>query len=98
MSRRGCSLPANASGFDPHRASISRRFGQVRWGLAPGDAARLAALLRRCRELGDERALARLLPLGHRAGGAAAAPTGGAGPQEVSGHTSAGGDHGSATM
>jgi hypothetical protein len=29
MSRRGCSLPANASGFDPHRASVSSRFGQV---------------------------------------------------------------------
>jgi hypothetical protein len=29
MSRRGCSLPANASGFDSHRASISSRFGQV---------------------------------------------------------------------
>jgi hypothetical protein len=29
MSRRGCGLPANASGVDPHRASISRRFGQV---------------------------------------------------------------------
>jgi hypothetical protein len=29
MSRRGCSLPANASGFDPHRASITSRFGQV---------------------------------------------------------------------
>jgi exoribonuclease R len=29
MSRRGCSLPANASSFDPHRASITRRFGQV---------------------------------------------------------------------
>jgi hypothetical protein len=29
MSRRGCSLLANASGFDPHRASISSRFGQV---------------------------------------------------------------------
>jgi hypothetical protein len=29
MSRRGCSLPANASGFDPHRASISSRFGQA---------------------------------------------------------------------
>jgi hypothetical protein len=29
MSRRGCSLPANASGADPHRASISSRFGQV---------------------------------------------------------------------
>jgi hypothetical protein len=29
MSRRGCSLPANASGFEPHRASITSRFGQV---------------------------------------------------------------------
>jgi hypothetical protein len=29
MSRRGCSLPANASGVDPHRASITSRFGQV---------------------------------------------------------------------
>jgi hypothetical protein len=29
MSRRGCSLPANACGLDPHRASISSRFGQV---------------------------------------------------------------------
>jgi hypothetical protein len=29
MSRRGCSLPANVSGFDPHRASITSRFGQV---------------------------------------------------------------------
>eukprot|EP01047_Picozoa_sp_COSAG01_P010331 COSAG01_NODE_434_length_17079_cov_11.829270_24_plen_180_part_00 len=29
MSRRGCSLPANASGFDRHRASITGRFGQV---------------------------------------------------------------------
>jgi hypothetical protein len=29
MSRRGCSLPANASGFDPHRASLTGRFGQV---------------------------------------------------------------------
>eukprot|EP01047_Picozoa_sp_COSAG01_P049927 COSAG01_NODE_4995_length_4559_cov_6.424439_2_plen_108_part_00 len=28
MTRRGCSLPANASGFDPHRASITSRFGQ----------------------------------------------------------------------
>eukprot|EP01047_Picozoa_sp_COSAG01_P011997 COSAG01_NODE_533_length_15816_cov_4.518738_7_plen_145_part_00 len=28
MSRCGCSLPANASGFDPHRASISSRFQQ----------------------------------------------------------------------
>jgi hypothetical protein len=28
--RRGCSLPANASGLEPHRASISSRFGQVR--------------------------------------------------------------------
>jgi hypothetical protein len=29
MSRRGCSLPANASGLDSHRASIRRRLGQV---------------------------------------------------------------------
>jgi hypothetical protein len=29
MSRRGCSLPANASGFDPHRASITSRIGPV---------------------------------------------------------------------
>eukprot|EP01047_Picozoa_sp_COSAG01_P059479 COSAG01_NODE_7146_length_3331_cov_7.400062_4_plen_65_part_00 len=29
MSRRGRSLPANPSGCDPHRASISGRFGQV---------------------------------------------------------------------
>jgi hypothetical protein len=29
VSRRGCSFPANASGCDPHRASISSRFGQV---------------------------------------------------------------------
>jgi hypothetical protein len=29
MSRRGCSLLANASGFDPHGASISSCFGQV---------------------------------------------------------------------
>jgi Ca2+-binding EF-hand superfamily protein len=29
MSRRGCSLPANASGIDPHCASITSRFGQV---------------------------------------------------------------------
>jgi hypothetical protein len=29
MSRRGCSLSANASGFDPHRASVTSRFGQV---------------------------------------------------------------------
>jgi hypothetical protein len=29
LSRRGRSLPANAGGFDPHRASISRRSGQV---------------------------------------------------------------------
>jgi|EP01047_Picozoa_sp_COSAG01_P062730 hypothetical protein len=31
MSRCGCSLPANASGFDPHRASVTSRFGQVVW-------------------------------------------------------------------
>jgi hypothetical protein len=30
VSRRGRSLPVNASGFDPHRASISSRFGQAR--------------------------------------------------------------------
>jgi hypothetical protein len=29
MSRRGCSLPASASCFDPHCASISNRSGQV---------------------------------------------------------------------
>jgi hypothetical protein len=29
MSRRGCSLPANASGFDTHRDSISSRSGQA---------------------------------------------------------------------
>jgi hypothetical protein len=29
MGRSGCSLPANASGCDPHRASISSRFGQA---------------------------------------------------------------------
>jgi hypothetical protein len=29
MSRRGCSLPANASGLGPHRASLTSRFGQV---------------------------------------------------------------------
>jgi hypothetical protein len=29
MSRRGCSLPANASGFEPHHASIISCFGQV---------------------------------------------------------------------
>jgi hypothetical protein len=29
MSRLGCSLPANASGVDPHRASITSRLGQV---------------------------------------------------------------------
>jgi hypothetical protein len=29
LSRRGCSLPANASGVAPHRASITSRFGQV---------------------------------------------------------------------
>jgi hypothetical protein len=34
MSRRGCSLSVNASGFDPHRASISSRFGQVTGGAA----------------------------------------------------------------
>jgi hypothetical protein len=38
MSRRGCSLPANASGFDPHRASISSRFGQVRAARRARDA------------------------------------------------------------
>jgi hypothetical protein len=27
VSRRGCSVPANASGFAPHRAPISSRFG-----------------------------------------------------------------------
>jgi hypothetical protein len=32
MSRRGCNLPANASGVDPHRASITSRFGQVELG------------------------------------------------------------------
>jgi hypothetical protein len=35
MSRRGCSLPANASGVDPHRASITSRFGQVELELDP---------------------------------------------------------------
>ena len=30
ISRRGYSLPANASDFDPHRSSIRGRFGQVR--------------------------------------------------------------------
>jgi hypothetical protein len=30
-----CSLPANASGFDPHRASITGRFGQVTWEMWP---------------------------------------------------------------
>jgi hypothetical protein len=35
MSRRGCSLPANASGFDTHHASISSRFGQVGIGQRP---------------------------------------------------------------
>jgi hypothetical protein len=28
LSRRGCSVPANASGFDRHRASITSRVGQ----------------------------------------------------------------------
>jgi hypothetical protein len=38
MRRRGCSLPASASGFEPHRASISSRFGQVpRAGVPRGD-------------------------------------------------------------
>eukprot|EP01047_Picozoa_sp_COSAG01_P021537 COSAG01_NODE_1252_length_11052_cov_503.195380_7_plen_114_part_00 len=48
MSRRGCSLPANASGFDPHRALISSRFGQVLASPAddPVDALeRVAALI-----------------------------------------------------
>jgi hypothetical protein len=39
MSRRGCSLPANASGFGPHRASISSRFGQAAPWLAEDWAA-----------------------------------------------------------
>jgi hypothetical protein len=42
MSRRGCSLPANASGFDPHRASISSRSGQVCAALASVALAQLA--------------------------------------------------------
>jgi hypothetical protein len=42
MSRRGCSLPANASGFDPHRASITSRFGQ-----ATGDVVVMEETLRR---------------------------------------------------
>eukprot|EP01047_Picozoa_sp_COSAG01_P032578 COSAG01_NODE_2361_length_7832_cov_12.919447_3_plen_88_part_00 len=45
MSRRGCSLPANASGFEPHRASISSRFGQVTQAAAQARA-RLEELLR----------------------------------------------------
>jgi|EP01049_Picozoa_sp_SAG25_P008393 hypothetical protein len=45
MSRRGCSLPANASGFDPHRASISSRFGQE---LSELDVELILALLRCC--------------------------------------------------
>jgi hypothetical protein len=39
MSRRGCSLPANASGVDPHRASMSSRVGQVFPDGCPGAAA-----------------------------------------------------------
>jgi hypothetical protein len=35
MSRRGCSLLANASGFDPHRASMSSRCGQAAAHLSP---------------------------------------------------------------
>jgi hypothetical protein len=30
MGRRGCSLPANVSGFDPHRASMTSRFKSLR--------------------------------------------------------------------
>jgi hypothetical protein len=40
MSRRGCSLPANASSVDAHRASITSRFGQVDLPV-PGDNLRL---------------------------------------------------------
>jgi hypothetical protein len=36
MSRRGWSLPANASGFGPHCASITSRFGQVYESARPG--------------------------------------------------------------
>jgi hypothetical protein len=47
MSRRGCSLPANASSVDAHRASITSRFGQVDLPV-PGDNLRLyEALVRR---------------------------------------------------
>jgi hypothetical protein len=45
MTRRGCSLPANASGFDPHRASITSRFGQVVLDL---DAVLVAPLVLAC--------------------------------------------------
>eukprot|EP01047_Picozoa_sp_COSAG01_P024904 COSAG01_NODE_1554_length_9930_cov_19.371478_6_plen_276_part_00 len=45
MSRRGCSLPANASGFDTHRASISSRCGQE---LSELDVELVLALLRCC--------------------------------------------------
>jgi hypothetical protein len=45
MSRRGCSLPANASGVDPHRASISSRFGQAS---SRSSASAAAPARRRC--------------------------------------------------
>jgi hypothetical protein len=52
---RGCSLPANASGFDPHRASISSRFGQELMHASD-------ALARKKKEEASLRAEGRLLP------------------------------------
>jgi hypothetical protein len=43
MSRRGCCLPANASGFEPHRVSITRRLGQAVAELSSCMEARQAA-------------------------------------------------------
>jgi hypothetical protein len=37
LSRRGRELPANASGLDTHRASISRRFDRVQVGWDSND-------------------------------------------------------------
>jgi DNA invertase Pin-like site-specific DNA recombinase len=65
MTCRGCSLPANASGFDPHRASISSRFPDRtrRGGTSPNArlrAAQLAIYVQFVRARDAERARAAL--------------------------------------
>jgi hypothetical protein len=71
MSRRGRSSPANASGLDPHRASITSRFGQVGFNYIVGTLP--PSLLRMAKITGlylENNRLSGTIPATTRGGGA----------------------------